>query len=124
MRDAPGRPGVRECPVTAAERQAWLRSLDPGDEVAIVSPDICVQIERVARVRADDRVVTGNTRVYRVSDGRRIGVEIDERIEPVTQEHREAVERQELGRWLRALPDQDPTLEQLRAMRRALEVES
>ena len=103
-------------------RAEWLSALEPGDEVAIVSPQICVQIERVARVRADGRVVTvlcGDARAYRVSDGQRIGVEIDERIEPVTDAYREESEKHDLMRWLRALPGQDPTLEQLRAMRAA-----
>jgi hypothetical protein len=100
----------------------WLDTLAPGDEVAIVSPGICVEIERVARVRADGRVVTvlgHSTRTYRVSDGQRIGVEIEEHLEPVTQEHRDAVEHQDLGRWLRAVAAGEPTLEQLRAMRAA-----
>lgn len=104
------------------EHASWLRRLAPGDEVAIVSPEICVQIERVARVRADGRVVTvlcGDARAYRVSDGQRIGVEINERIEPVTDAYREEAERHALMRWLRSLPGQDPTLEQLRAMRAA-----
>lgn len=104
----------------AAEHARWLRVLAVGVEVAIVSPGICVRIERVAR--AEERrvlVSCGDERAYRRSDGCRIGVELDERIEPVTQAHRDAVERRDLGRWLRALPDEEPTLNQLRAMRRA-----
>lgn len=101
------------------DRASWLASLAPGDEVAIVSPQIQVRIERVSLADARHVVVQcGDARRYRRVDGHRVGVEYlaDEHLVPVTQEHRDAIERDELLRRLRAVLDAEPTLDELRAM--------
>lgn len=108
----------------AREYLAWLDGLAPGDEVAIVSPGICVRIERIDVVHPDGRTVSvrcGDVRVYRRADGERVGVAIAEHIEPVSRAHRDEIERHDLVRWLRSLPGAEPTLEELRAMRAAFD---
>jgi hypothetical protein len=107
------------------EYEAWLSSLSPGDEVAVLGQLGAVAVARVDRAARRQVVVAG--RGYRTS-GSRAGFSVSDahsQLAPATPERRADAERSALVSWLLDLAVEagrggaSPTLKQLRAMRAA-----
>lgn len=120
----------------AAERddfRAWVLGLRPGDEVAVICSGSAPYLARVTAV-TKSCVVVGLQRFSR--SGKSIGLRAPghtdvNRIEQPTTEVREAAEYAELANWVLERVKRvargergAPTLEQLRAVRTALEQRS
>lgn len=113
--------------MTKEEQSIWLASLKVGDQVAVrygrwgAGSYTIFRIERVTSTqlvstRQSFRPVEVR---FRKSDGRVIGDDGYNRIEPVTKEVREANEREKLTTWLTLLKANSLSLPCLRAMREA-----
>lgn len=109
----------------AQTRTAWLLALDEGDEVLLTfatgrTDSIC----KVEFVTAKHLILEGDLLVLRATGEHRAMGQGYYRIEPVTQSHRDAIEHEQLGRWLTAffgvMPI--PPLSVLRAMRAAYDI--
>lgn len=109
---------------------ADLRDLGPGDEVAIVRHMTVPQIARIQRVTATQIVLANGSR-WRRKDGDRVGDRdpwYRTRIEPATDAHRYAVERESLmgqieHTWRRHDVVRRLSLDTLRAISAALQAD-
>lgn len=109
------------------ERTAWLASLKVGDKVAVRYGrwgSGAYTIFRIERVTSTQLVSTRQSFRpvevrFRKSDGRVIGDDGYNRIEPVTSEILEVNERDKLTTWLTLLKANSLSLPCLRAMREA-----
>lgn len=108
-----------------AQWAEWRATLKPGDQFAIkVSRYGNFQgwhILTVARITRTQVIAMhrGNERRFSIVGGREIGGDSFHKIQPITQEIRDFIERTELVEWLRKLDNPETTLEQLRGMHAA-----
>lgn len=111
-----------------AEYVAWVQGLQAGDEVAIPSSWGPPRIVRIDRVTKTQVILYGGGRYSRSGRGvgQRVGIYSVGRIEPVTDSHREEIERAELVAWLDGIVEllnrrsvDGVSTAQLRAMRQA-----